>query len=351
MSEPDAAEAVRAERDLRSSWLDQWHSGAVTLGPLLLVPRLVEKPWGGRRLADLGRDLPDGALVGESWDVADLDATVTDVPDPVSRVAVGPYAGSTLTELIAQHGEALLGRTAPTAAGRFPLLVKHLDARENLSVQVHPSPAVLDRLPGANLKTESWVVVHAEPGAELMLGVTDGVTPEDFEAAFGTTDVVPMIRRVPARVGDVHHVPAGLLHALGAGVVVAEPQTPSDTTYRLYDWTQEYGRAPRELHREQAMQCLGAEWDVNLHPPVPVGGDGLLVETEHYTIARHTAPLEGHTHVPQRLTARVVVVVTGEMRHHDLPPLGPGGVVLLPAAWGGTFELVEGTTWLDLDLV
>jgi mannose-6-phosphate isomerase len=323
----------------------------VTLGPLVLVPRLVEKPWGGRHLADLGRTLPDGVMVGESWDVADLDESVTAVPDPVSRVASGPYAGWTLTELIADHRDALLGQAEPTAAGRFPLLVKHLDARENLSVQVHPSPAVLDRQPGAHLKTESWVVVHAEPGAELMLGVVEGVTPDDFEAAFGTPAVVPMIRRVPARVGDVHHVPAGLLHALGAGVVVAEPQTPSDTTYRLYDWTEEYGRAPRELHRERAMECLRAEWDVNLHPPVPAVGDGLLVDTPHYRISRTTAPLDGRTHVPQRLTARVVVVVTGSFAHEDLPaPLGPGGVVLLPAAWGGTFEVTEGTTWLDLDL-
>ena len=120
----------------------------MTLGPLALTPRLVEKPWGARHLADLGRDVPDGALVGESWDVADLDTAQTPVPDPVTRVAHGPLAGSTLAELVASHREELLGSTAPTPGGRFPLLVKHLDAGQHLSVQVHPSAAVVDDLPG-----------------------------------------------------------------------------------------------------------------------------------------------------------------------------------------------------------
>ncbi len=324
----------------------------MTLGPLVLTPRLVEKPWGGRRLADLGRDLPDGVLVGESWDVADLDASVTDVPEPVTRIAYGPHTGRTLAELVASHGQELLGSTSATAGGRFPLLVKHLDAGQNLSVQVHPSEAVLDRLPGAHLKTESWVVVAAEPGSELMLGVVTGITPEDLQAAVGTAAVVPMVRRVAAHVGDVHHVPAGMVHAVGEGVVVAEPQTPSDTTYRLYDWTTEYGRAPRELHQEQAMLCLRAEWDCNVDPPQTPEGDGLLVRTPHYLIRRTTAPHARTERVPVRRSPRVVVVVTGELHQTDLPTsLVKGSVVVLPAAWEGTLDVAAGSTWLDLDLV
>lgn len=324
----------------------------MTLGPLALIPRLVEKPWGGRRLADLGRDLPDGQLVGESWDVADLDPGGTSVPDPVSRVASGPHAGRTLAELIATEPEQLLGRTRATAGGRFPLLVKHLDAREHLSVQVHPSDAVLADQPGTHLKTESWVVVHAEPGAELMLGVVDGVAPDDVEAAFGTPDLVPMIRRVPAQVGDVHHVPAGLLHALGAGIVVAEVQTPSDTTYRLYDWTGEYGRAPRELHRERAMQCLRAEWEVNAHPPAAAAGDGLLVDTAHYRISRSRAAVAVEVDVPTRDHPRVVIGIAGLLGAGVLPAaLGPAGVVLLPAGWSGSLPAAAGSEWLDVDLV
>lgn len=136
------------------------------MDPLALTPLLVEKPWGGRRLGDLGRDLPAGLLVGESWDVADLDQSVTSVPDPVSRVAVGPHAGRTLAELIAAEPERLLGRTAPTPGGRFPLLVKHLDAREHLSVQVHPSGAVLDD----HTTRRTWWRTSREPHDPRLVG-------------------------------------------------------------------------------------------------------------------------------------------------------------------------------------
>ncbi|MGJ7442185.1 type I phosphomannose isomerase catalytic subunit [Aquipuribacter sp. MA13-6] len=310
------------------------------------------KPWGGRRLADLGRDLPVGDVpVGESWDVADLDAATTSVPDPVSRVGHGPHAGRTLADLVRTHRAELLGTTAPTPAGRFPLLLKHLDAREDLSVQVHPSQRVLDRLPGARLKTESWVVVAAAPGAELFLGVAQGVRPDDVDRAFGTPGMVPLLRRVPARVGDVHHVPAGLIHALGAGVVVAEPQTPSDTTYRIYDWAVEHGREPRPLHRQEAMLCVRAEWAVNVDPPPSQDGDGLLVDTDHYRISRRTTETAGPVDVPVRPVARVVVVVAGRIELDDLPAaLTAGGVVVLPAGWHGTLHADARSTWLEVDL-
>jgi mannose-6-phosphate isomerase len=348
--EPSAA-AARSPHRLA---LTGWQADVVEhLAPLLLTPLLVPKPWGGRRLADLGRDLPEGRQVGESWDVVDLDPAATDQPDPVSRVASGSYAGLTLTRLVREHREALLGTTAATTDDRFPLLLKHLDAREPLSVQVHPPAAVVDELRGARLKTESWVVVAADPGAEIMLGLLPGTTPGQVEAAVGTSALPRLLRRVPANAGDVHHVPAGLVHALGAGVVVAEVQTPSDTTYRLYDWSEELGREGRETHGAQAMTCLRAAWDVNVDPPVGTKAeDGLLVSTDRYTISRATAPLDGVTHVPQRLHPRVVVVVAGELRHTSLPaPLGPGGVVLLPAAWGGTLDVAAGTTWLDVDVL
>ncbi|MGF1663050.1 MAG: type I phosphomannose isomerase catalytic subunit [Kineosporiaceae bacterium] len=321
------------------------------MDPLHLDPLLVEKPWGGRRLAALGRRLPEGVPVGESWDVADLDPAATPVPDPASRVAHGPLAGRALADVIASDGDDLLGAAPPTASGRFPLLVKHLDAREHLSVQVHPPAAVVPRFPGSRLKTESWVVVAAEPGAELFLGVVDGVAPDDVEKAAGTPDLVPMLRRVPARVGDVHHLPAGLLHALGAGVLVAEPQTPSDTTFRLYDWTEEYGRAPRVLHLDESLACLRAEWGVNLSPPAPVVGDGVVVDTEHYSVTRTTSGDGGRVAVPSRPTARVVVVIRGRLAGGALAvPLGPGQVVVLPAAWAGPLAAEPGTTWLDVDL-
>jgi mannose-6-phosphate isomerase len=321
------------------------------LGPLHLRPRLVPKPWGGRRLAALGRDLGDDASIGESWDVADLDETVTSVADPVTRVLAGPAAGRSLRELVRDRGEELLG-TAEPAAGRFPLLVKHIDAREHLSVQVHPPQQTVARHPGSHMKTESWVVVAADPGAELFLGVDDGVTVEDVSAAIGGPAVVPLLRRVPARVGDVHHLPAGLVHALGAGVVVAEVQTPSDTTYRLYDWTEEYRRAPRRLDPDRAMESVAAGWEFNTRRSGPAVGDGIVVDTPHYRITRTTLPAGGAVPVPTREVGRVVVVVTGRLGSPELDrDLGPAGVVVLPAAWAGHLTAGPGTAWLDVDLI
>lgn len=318
---------------------------------MFLRPVLVPKPWGGSALADLGRDLPAGVAVGESWDVADLDPATTSVEDPASRVADGPHAGKRLADLVAQDRHALLGLARPAPGGRFPLLVKHLDAREHLSVQVHPPTEVLARHPGAVHKTESWVVVAAGPGAELFLGLREGTRLGDVEAACGTHDLVPLLRRVPARVGDVHHVPAGLVHALGAGVVVAEVQSPSDTTYRMYDWARESGRPPRQLHCEAAMDCVRASWDVNIGPVPALGGTGPLVADDQYEMSRASRPRGGPVTVPARATARVVVVVTGRLTGEALPrDLPAGGVVVLPAAWEGELSAAPGTSWLDVDL-
>ncbi|MBA2695016.1 MAG: class I mannose-6-phosphate isomerase [Actinobacteria bacterium] len=324
------------------------------LGPLVFEPILVEKPWGGRRLADLGRDLPDDTLIGESWDVTDLGGTGDAAGDPLcSSVVLGPESsGRTLRDLVAAHGVELLGEMHATSWGGFPLLVKHLDAGQHLSVQVHPSAAVIDELPGAHIKSEAWVVVAAEPDAQIYLGVRPGVTPEQVEGAFGTPALVELLRTVPARVGDVHDVPAGLIHSLGAGVVVAEPQTPSDTTYRLYDWTKEYGRAPRDLHRDEAMTCLRAEWSVNLDPPAVRGDDGVVVRSEAFTVRR--VPARGldveQVSVEARPSPRTIIVLTGEVGMPDGRLIAPGGVVVLPAAWSGTLESRHTTSWVEIDL-
>lgn len=318
------------------------------LGPLRLRPVLVDKPWGGRRLATLGRDLPPDRLIGESWEVADLDPAQTTQPDPCSRVAEGPYAGATLAELIRTHGDALLGDVAPTAGGRFPLLVKLLDAREHLSVQVHPPAAWVADHPDDHLKTETWVVVAADPGADLLLGLADGVTPGMLRAAAGTPAMVPLLRRVPARVGDVHHLEAGLVHALGAGVLVAEVQTPSDTTFRLYDWTEEHGRTPRDLHLEEALACIELGWAHNVAPPAPPAGDGLLVDTPHYRLWRHHLaagePLSSPGGAP-----RVWTVITGEVvLQADGHAVGAGQSLLLPAVWEGVAAASAAATVLEM---
>jgi len=218
------------------------------------------KVWGGDRLARFGKAVKPGDKVGESWELSDLPGTSASGAGGGavrSMIVNGPLAGKTIHDAIELWGDALLPRAALTPEGNFPLLIKFLDAQEDLSVQVHPSPAYAAKHKDAHLKTECWYVLDAKPGSVIYKGVKAGVTREVFERALQTGDgrgLVDMLEAVPAVVGECHSLPSGTVHALGAGVLVAEVQTPSDTTFRVYDW----GRTGRELHIEQAMECI--EW-------------------------------------------------------------------------------------------
>jgi mannose-6-phosphate isomerase len=229
--------------------------------PLTFRPLLMDKVWGGDRLARFNKGVAPGARVGESWEVADMASTsASGAGGGAARsvIASGALAGRTLGDAIALWGHQLLGAAHPASAGgvgEFPLLIKYLDAREDLSVQVHPSPAYAAHHPGANLKTECWYILDSEPGSKIYKGVRAGVTRETFERALREGDgsgVVELMEAVPAVAGECHNLPSGTVHALGAGVLVAEVQTPSDTTFRVYDW----GRRGRELHVAQALACI-----------------------------------------------------------------------------------------------
>lgn len=252
--------------------------------PLVLTPILMPKVWGGRRLAALGKPLPDGP-VGESWELADLGTTSASGGGGQaarSLIDAGPLGGKSLHDALTAWGPGLMGAVHTTPEGNFPLLVKYLDAREHLSVQVHPSPAYAAAHPGAHLKTESWYIVAAEPGAELFIGLQPGVTRDDLARAIADGTVPSLMRSRPAIPGECHTLPSGTVHALGAGVLVAEVQTPSDTTYRLYDWTKEYDRPLRELHIEQALACASFE-----EPPAAMAASGerpVVARTEFYTM-------------------------------------------------------------------
>jgi mannose-6-phosphate isomerase len=240
--------------------------------PLIFEPILMPKPWGGDRLGVLGKKVARGigARVGESWELADLSSTSASGAGGgavASVVRDGPLAGKTLRDAVALWGEKLIGKVSPARDGGFPLLIKYLDARENLSVQVHPSPAFARANPGAHLKTECWLVLAAEPGAMIFKGVREGVTRERFEQALrvghggegGGESAVNLLESVPAIVGECHNLPSGTVHALGAGVLVAEVQTPSDTTFRVYDWGRIDNGVPRQLHIRESLECI--QWE------------------------------------------------------------------------------------------
>ncbi|MCX5758176.1 MAG: class I mannose-6-phosphate isomerase [Candidatus Hydrogenedentes bacterium] len=223
------------------------------LGILRFEEGYFPRIWGGRKLEVLfGKPLPPEQAVGEAWLVADHAVHE-------SVVAEGPHRGRTLHDLVNKHPQALLGRLAPvTPFGRFPLLLKLLDARDVLSVQVHPDDACAKRLGESDVgKTEMWCVLDAESGSELICGLDPGLAPDAFAAAVRDGSIARHMCRYPVHAGSALFVPAGVVHALGAGVVLAEIQQNSDLTYRLYDWERtDADGAPRPLHVEKAMAAM-----------------------------------------------------------------------------------------------
>jgi mannose-6-phosphate isomerase len=198
------------------------------LYPLLFNPVFKERVWGGRKLAELyQKPLPQDIPIGESWEICDR-------PGDVSIVANGPFAGKDLHWLMHHHTEDLLGCTN-WQHKRFPLLIKILDAREKLSLQVHPPAEVAQQLQGEP-KTEFWYIADADPGAELYVGLKRGVTRAEFQRRVDDGTVADCFHRLKVRTGDAMFLPSGRVHAIGAGLVIFEIQQNSDTTYRVFDW-------------------------------------------------------------------------------------------------------------------
>src|SRR4051812_146413 len=222
------------------------------LYPLTIHPIFQERIWGGRKLESLyGKKLPPGKVIGESWEISDR-------ADANSVVANGPLTGRSLADLMASHREAIMGR-ARSPEGRFPLLIKLLDAQDNLSLQVHPPQHLAADLGGC-AKTEMWYVSAAEPGALLYAGLRHGVTPEQFADKTRNGTVAECFHQLPVHEGDSLFLPSGRVHALGKGLVIFEFQQNSDTTYRVFDWNRvDASGKPRQLHVEESLQCIDFE--------------------------------------------------------------------------------------------
>lgn len=218
--------------------------------PLLqFKPILREYVWGGRRLAELGKTLGDGEHYAESWEVVDhgVDQSI---------VAGGPLAGVTLHELVKNHGPKLLGRHHPQP--QFPLLFKYLDCQRTLSVQVHPNDEQATKLDPPDLgKTEAWVVLAAEPGSRIYAGLTPGVDRATLERELARGNCESCLHAFEPRIGDCLLIEAGTVHALGAGLLVAEIQQASNTTFRLFDWNRlDTDGKPRTLHVQQSLDTI-----------------------------------------------------------------------------------------------
>lgn len=221
------------------------------MGLLAFQEGYVERMWGGQKLRTVyGKQTPRDVPVGEAWMIADH-------PQHVSVVADGPESGRTLRELLEEDAPSILGsRARLTIHGRFPLLLKLLDAGDKLSIQVHPGDDDAKRLDEADVgKTEMWYVLQGDPGSELYCGMSPSVTRSDFEAALADGTVPELLTRFPASEGTAVFVPAGTVHAIGGGCLLAEIQQNSDITYRLDDWGRvQADGTPRSLNVEKALE-------------------------------------------------------------------------------------------------
>jgi mannose-6-phosphate isomerase len=225
----------------------------VPVHPLIFEPIFKHRIWGGRTLETaFGKTLPPREPIGESWELADL-------PEDKSIVATGPMAGRRLGDIVREWGSDLTGR-APLFEGSFPLLIKLLDAKTDLSVQVHPNEATAERL-GVRLKHEAWYVIASTADACIYKGLKPGVTADSFRAAIQDGTCADLLNRIPVKPGQCYYLPSGTVHALGGGILVAEIQTPSDVTYRVFDWNRVDAQTgqPRQLHIDEAMGCINFE--------------------------------------------------------------------------------------------
>lgn len=303
------------------------------LPPLRFEPIFKESLWGGRRLPGLlRRPAPFDGPVGEAWVLSDVDGSP-------SRVADGPHAGATLRDLLAADPAAILGG-AKLVNGRFPLLLKFIDARQELSVQVHPDDArAAAAVPRAVGKTEAWYVVDANPAtSRIYAGFRPGVTAADFRAALAAKTTPNTLHSYTPNPGDCVFLEAGTVHAIGADILMFEVQQTCDITYRLYDWDRVDAKTkqPRELHVERALAC--ADFARGPCPPVtPVrhGTRERLVGCPYFTFDRHAGDAPFRVGTPGECQAVVCVGGAGELTcEAERLSLAVGDVVLVPASAG-----------------
>lgn len=314
---------------------------------LRFLPLYQERVWGGRALESaLGRTLPVEAPIGESWEVVDR-------PEAQSVIASGPARGLTLRVALEKHAAEVMGPRWPSDRP-FPILVKWLDCRERLSLQVHPPKSVAGEL-GGEPKTENWYIAHTAPDAHLIVGLKRGVTRAQFERAIGDDTVEQCVHHFNVAAGDSILVHSGQVHAIDAGNLILEIQQNSDTTYRVYDW----GRVgldgkPRQLHVPQSLRSI----DWNDFEPAPLRAaptSGTIADCDEFSIRRVVLGPGERCHLRAGEQPRLLSVVSGAVRASlDNPPgsrpafgerLARGDNVLLPFAGAFTFA-AEATTIL-----
>jgi mannose-6-phosphate isomerase len=323
--------------------------GTDQLGPWELKPILKRIRWGGTRLGTV-LNKPIGAWtdVAESWEVVDLG-------DDQSVVTRGPQAGMTLHQIVVGRTTELFGEEG---VSQFPLLIKFLDATDRLSLQVHPDDEQAIRHdPQEHGKTEAWVILDAAADSRIWLGLNPDIGREELSRAISENRLDDVVHVTTARPGDCFFVPAGTVHAIGEGILLAEVQQSSDLTFRLHDW----GRVgtdgqPREIHIEQSLDCIDySRGPLEAVPPVIRNDDDGLVEElvrcPYFGIERRTSSKPSRVQTGGRF--RIVMVLSGsaEYRSGDVRGVLPTGTTILIPAACDEVELIphEPSVWLEID--
>ena len=322
------------------------------LYPLKFKPRVKERIWGGQAILNkkgkaAGR-LAKDKLYGESWDLSS-------VKGDISVVANGFLKGNNLQELIEVYMGELVGEEIFERYGlEFPLLVKYLDCNDKLSVQVHPDDALALERHDSFGKTEAWYVVDCKPGAAIYLGFKDlNITREEYIAAVAESRLESLLNRVEVKPGDVFFIPAGTVHALGAGIEVVEVQQTSDITYRIYDWDRvDASGKGRELHTALAVDAIDFEADADLlHKKydLKAGDSATVIESNYFTMTLHAIDGEATFDRSMIDSFIIYIAINGSMQiiaDGNSETLDEGEVVLIPAEVGditinGSGKLME----------
>ena len=319
--------------------------------PIYFNPIFKEKVWGGNNLHSiLDKNVPQGKLIGESWEIVDRG-------NDVSVISNGAYAGQTLRTIIEKYGTGLVGTDRSLDSfGRFPIMIKFLDATQKLSVQVHPDDRLATEFGETDSgKSELWCVLHAQPGAKIQYGCADSLKYLDHSTRL-TKDHENLFHYIPVKRGDIINIPAGQVHALLSGCLVFEVQRNSDITYRLYDWERTgIDGKPRDLHLEKGLCSIKLPQieTVNRNIFDNPSANPILFENDFFSVHYHNASLAYSDYCDGR-TFKIIAVVQGngsisyENSSKQLA-LQTGDVVLLPAALG-EYTVKSDTTihWLTV---
>jgi mannose-6-phosphate isomerase len=318
----------------------------MSLYPLRFEPIFKSMLWGGRRLpAFLNREPPHSDPIGEAW-------VISDVEGNPSRVIGGPLSGITLRELLDRDPVSILG-PVPAPQGRFPLLLKFIDSRQELSVQVHPNDEQAAKSGhGMFGKTEAWVIMEMSPDtSKVYAGVREGVTADLFRTALREKTTPGLLHSFTPQPGDCVFLEAGTVHAIGANILLFEVQQTSDITYRLYDWDRVDAKSgkPRQLHVEEGLACVGfGRGPCPPVRPITTMNEGVyqegLVDCRYFFLQRRRSRLPFRVGLPGRCRAVVCVAGSGELESRGQRYLiSKGDVLLLPAEVGQCLCIPSGS--------